>query len=691
MARTMKEKALYIEEQKQKMYSQLLLKGYSPAEITDLLANYPKLIAGLDCNPLPKWFRDALVCWYNPKKQGLKNTDIVQGTPFALKDFSGNGLDMTMYNFAGEGMSGMDGYAFDFEKNWGTWINSNTFTTNKLQINEIKSSTVSAYSKQMYTKMKLNCTGLDANKGKVEWIKVYGDKDIDKAIYLKDGVQEITVNAPNSSLVYIYAFGKSALLENPIIIEVLPEYDGALVFDGVDDYGICENQPILTDSTVMVKRKVIKFGHITGVATKRTDINIIDGAFCFEREGNSWSFGQTNAIKNEENLISYQTSESYNGVSIKKGKSKDTSVLCLATSSKKTEYFTSMVLYEFLLFNRTLTPDEIDWVKYNIMGEELPKPIAKWDAEGRRNDEPEAIRNILLDKSGNGHNITLNNFAFSGMSGYGGFKIESFDKWSKHTGGVVFSVNYNTLNITKGSTDNPTIIKYIKPNEEVKFNVYAEGITQDTPVFFGDAQHVFLQNGINRISMKNDSAINEYWSFRVNFVINCNILIKLLPEYDNALVFDGVDDYGICENMPIFTKEKGYTLIAERVWFDGNEQYDCFLAKRQSNQSSGAFIFERSGIPPKVDTYNFGTRFATTNFLPKEISFQTSKSYNGKAMASGDAVDGSKIILGANDEKSGYWKGIVKQIHIFDHDLTNSAIEAYIRRNINPSYTLPQD
>lgn len=27
--------------------------------------------------------------------------------------------------------------------------------------------------------------------------------------------------------------------------------------------------------------------------------------------------------------------------------------------------------------------------------------------------------------------------------------------------------------------------------------------------------------------------------------------------YPGALVFDGVDDYGICENFPILTKEKG--------------------------------------------------------------------------------------------------------------------------------------
>ena len=36
--------------------------------------------------------------------------------------------------------------------------------------------------------------------------------------------------------------------------------------------------------------------------------------------------------------------------------------------------------------------------------------------------------------------------------------------------------------------------------------------------------------------------------------------------YPGALVFDGVDDYGVCENFPILTKEKGYTVVALRQY-----------------------------------------------------------------------------------------------------------------------------
>lgn len=54
-----------------------------------------------------------------------------------------------------------------------------------------------------------------------------------------------------------------------------------------------------------------------------------------------------------------------------------------------------------------------------------PGLIAAWSAKGKTNDDED--RAILKDLTGNGHDITLNGFAFSEMSGYGGYKITKFD------------------------------------------------------------------------------------------------------------------------------------------------------------------------------------------------------------------------------------------------------------------------
>ena len=50
-----------------------------------------------------------------------------------------------------------------------------------------------------------------------------------------------------------------------------------------------------------------------------------------------------------------------------------------------------------------------------------PGLIAAWSATGKTNDDEDGA--ILKDLTGNGHDITLNGFAFSEMSGYGGYKL----------------------------------------------------------------------------------------------------------------------------------------------------------------------------------------------------------------------------------------------------------------------------
>ncbi len=49
-----------------------------------------------------------------------------------------------------------------------------------------------------------------------------------------------------------------------------------------------------------------------------------------------------------------------------------------------------------------------------------PGLIAAWSAKGKTNDDED--RAILKDLTGNGHDITLNGFSFSEMSGYGGYQ-----------------------------------------------------------------------------------------------------------------------------------------------------------------------------------------------------------------------------------------------------------------------------
>lgn len=143
-------------------------------------------------------------------------------------------------------------------------------------------------------------------------------------------------------------------------------YDGALVFDGVDDYGICNNLPILDDYTVICRREIIN--EYYAVASKSKVVG--KGAFIFELIANKinfcYSFGTSNEINLYNGEISWQTKKSYNGNMIKMGDRKDTDTLTLGTVREGDGRHLEGAIYYFALYNKSLTPEEVEEEKVKL-------------------------------------------------------------------------------------------------------------------------------------------------------------------------------------------------------------------------------------------------------------------------------------------------------------------------------------
>jgi hypothetical protein len=165
-----------------------------------------------------------------------------------------------------------------------------------------------------------------------------------------------------------------------ITITQLPSaYEGALVFDGVDDYALCNNLPILTDYTVICRRSIITVKNSSATASKRSYPDDVGnfGAFVFERTfaaGNksTYSFGAANGVDAfDENEIVYQTKTSYNGKAINSGSSNDSEYLCLGANAyninlDKCQEFSNIAVYYFALYDKSLTPEEIEEEKVKL-------------------------------------------------------------------------------------------------------------------------------------------------------------------------------------------------------------------------------------------------------------------------------------------------------------------------------------
>lgn len=228
-------------------------------------------------------------------------------------------------------------------------------------------------------------------------------------------------------------------------------YDGALVFDGVDDYGICTGLPLMDDYTVICRRKIIRIKNSSAVASKRTypgDIGSF-GAFVFERVYShgvktTISFGKSNYMSEfDSNEVVYQTKTSYNGTTINSSNSNDSDILCLGANAYNIslgicQEFSNVAIYYFALYNKSLTPEEIETEKERLNEEWLkrskvtiPEPDVYYDLSLKDNSSP--TRNIIDDLSGNEHDAEIFNAAYTESSGYrsdGAFVFDSIDDYA---------------------------------------------------------------------------------------------------------------------------------------------------------------------------------------------------------------------------------------------------------------------
>lgn len=327
-----------------------------------------------------------------------------------------------------------------------------------------------------------------------------------------------------------------------------------------------------------------------------------------------------------------------------------------------------------------------------------PGIIAAWSAKGKTNDD--ADRAILKDLTGNGHDITLNGFDFSEMSGYGGYKTNMLNwKYNKNSAVILSSQNkfitYNTLEIATHFWDyvsEPPLGTIHRPSFKLKIS----GLNEDEAVYYSyvdgedfSVRHEGnLYNGINIFPEINAEIVTEKLPYTTVFeiqsqrILDKEITFEILPEYPDALVFDGIDDYGFCKNIPLL---KDYTIIAKRKDCNGG----CLFNKGVNTR--GAFILEGFGFIS--NTYNFG-RGQNKNLLNNDIiTWQNKNSYNQQSLIIGNDLDSTnQIIIGKlNDTDTRILKGAFYSAYLFDRSLDEQEIKAFIRKYIDPEYLLPSE
>lgn len=286
----------------------------------------------------------------------------------------------------------------------------------------------------------------------------------------------------------------------------------------------------------------------------------------------------------------------------------------------------------------------------------IPGMIARYSALGLTNEQM-AANPVWVDKTGNGYDLQLKNFSWKGMSGVGGY-TENYDsnKWYKVTSRIDTTWTYKSFNVKSIKVNNSAQLFYQSRPSDTGFRVLSctikvSGLTDGQGIEYvsnGTRPTAIMRienDGIYHLPSFDFGAKNAYYGFKfLKLQESCNITIEQLPLYPGALVFDGVDDYGVCDNFPILTKEKGYTVVALRQWITRGEIAQGLVSNVKNWLKDGAFLLEYRNI--QVDHLNKPISFGAIGSemdLPHILTYQTSKSYNGVSIITGN-FEGTDVL-----------------------------------------------
>lgn len=296
---------------------------------------------------------------------------------------------------------------------------------------------------------------------------------------------------------------------------------------------------------------------------------------------------------------------------------------------------------------------------------QLPGDVTRWHFGGLTNEMMAAMDDPRLeDADGKGRFLSFKNFAWKGMSGVGGYGDENYQTFYKFTlDDYVFMASppgVKHMNFTFRVTG-------LQPGNKLTLTFFG---TTNTVYGTWDKDGIYTVDADIVEAGKPTHFYNGYGATRGEFTI------EILPLYPGALVFDGVDDYGVCDNFPILTKEKGYTVVALRQWIEEKNDSTALVSNCKNWGQDGAFLFEYNNL--RINFLNVAISFGHVSSVDRgksPFSYQTSKLYNGKNIEPGSLIGSNELIVGkGNKDFPTFSKAAIWELVFLDHDATEEEL-----------------
>lgn len=541
---------------------------------------------------------------------GLTNEEMSKNPVWV--DKTGNGHDLQLKNFSWKGMSGVGSYVQNFN------YFKNNATVDKVRIDEQSSNSVKVTILATVINNAIYIPKGIYQFNKSYFIKIssegYNEGDLSLSFYAPSTSTATTVKVPLNPngiteipaikeddflAVYVNVGGKVG----SITIEQLPLYPGALVFDGVDDYGTCDNFPILTKEkgyTVVALRQWITRGEIAQGLVSNVKNWLKDGAFLLEYRNiqaehlnKPISFGAIGSENDLPHILTYQTSKSYNGVSITTGNFEGTDVLHvgkLAPTNVGTCINTA--IWELVFLDHDATEEELTKIKdYFVKTYPWLFPDQAWTVVGKTNENED--RATIANITGNGNDLVLSNFGFAEGSGYGlyAYNFNSFnlrDNVVKPT-----DVKKDSFRMI-GTGNSSNVLILLNESDSADWKIRITGMKEGDRCLIGNANKSGEYISVNKdgtYTFQKQYAATSTNGIWYNSSQEVDVLVEQIPEYEGYLITDGVDDKAVSKQFKFgenFTVILDFKFPVKKISYCG---FDLSSKVRIQNlQGSGVYV-----------------------------------------------------------------------------------------------------
>lgn len=639
-----------------------------------------------------------------------------------LKDLSGNGNDMRLLNFRFAENSGYGLYGANFNK-WAKDTESNIdVNSNRFTINGSLKRTLVMWCTVKLPSLKIRISGINPN-GYV--LFQYNDNGSKILTFNKDGIYTLPSIEANSNGTG-FLVNTLTLNWEGLVIEQLPDFEGWLCTDGVDDIIESVNpvSEMLEGSSEITVVSIIHQIKINDSATVTNDIRNTNIASTSRNavkvDGKTGIYGYSRKGTDDCVLINNILGDKTD-YTVTSGSTVNYNNLFSVVGTQYGDYNSQIAYAGGFIANKSLTTDEINQIiaYFNLdrPGQIIkPQLYCNIKKQGITNDNHAEFNDQLIDFVG-GHNIQLNNISWEGESGINSYPVvfganktwinlrtNDNIKWSyeltsnritiykveRSTFPLFYSYIYNE-GIVSNITISPFNIKVsgLKTGESIRYYYVSTDNTAIRSYINITANGVHKLPASVSIQITEESPSSIWVGMTMTLINNENIegvTIEILPTIENALCLDGISDFGKATGLPIL---KDYTVAALRKWL-----YDDSVTSTETGSivskskigGDGAFILEQTlnRNPSRSSTFSFGTVNSLMNndkLYEELFTYQTKYSYNGNSIQAGTGVDSDSMWLGTiRDGDSRFSKLALRSLMLFPYSLSEFLLERQLRK-----------